>query len=241
VSPRPDHQPLRFTPFQIHHAPAAPGIYAWYVQVPLEPDDWRPNITAGQDRTPLDFIEAILRYGDYFRPERVALAGQTTYGTRWVGEIAGSQLADLVPAAPEGNEVPQANGMSEGDRIHKTADDVQVRRIVLGLLRSAAPVFAAPIYIGVAQDLRARLRTHLAEFHTTCDYLKDRPDRADALRERGRTFGVRLAAANVDLNHLLTYVLPLDDTTAGTAQTRDAAEVAEWILQRIFRPVFGKD
>jgi hypothetical protein len=236
VSQRPDVQPLRFTPFEVHEAPACPGIYAWYVQVPLEPDDWRPNIMNGQDRASPDFIEAVLRYGDYFRPERVELTGQATYGTRWAGEIAGSQLADLVSVEREGT-----GGVPGTSRLHETAEDLQARRIVLHLLRSALPVFAAPIYIGVTRSLRSRLQDHLADFHTTRTYLKDRQERADALRERGPTFGVRLAAANIDLNHLLIYALPLDTQGVGAAQTRAAAEVAEWTLQRIFRPVFGKD
>lgn len=213
---------LRLGPFEVGRAPEGPGIYAWYLSVPFGEFDWQPLVQDGVDQAVESFLLGILRYSDYYGPESLELKARAVYDAEWRGSItAPGMRADI-------------------DRLQKSAEDVNHRRVLVTLLSAAIPDFASPAYIGVAVDLRARLKQHLADYEKAREALKKSPGRASELQWRGSSLGVRLAGAGVPMEHLSIALLPVDIPDLPEKDAREAAEITEWVLQRIFQPTFGR-
>lgn len=213
---------LRLRPLDAGRAPGVPGIYAWYVATPFSVHDWKPQVAEGVDQAVDSFLGGIIRYAGYFGPESLDLKARGTYEADWKGSITAPDMR------------------SDVDRLRDAAEDVDHRRVLVTLLNKSIPDFASPAYIGVAVDLQTRLRQHLADYEKARAALKRSPDRAQELQRSGKNLGARLAGAGVPMEHLSIVVMPVDLPGVSDADAREAAETAEWILQRIFRPAFGR-
>ena len=217
--------PMWLTVFDIDQAPRSPGLYAWYIRSPLGDLDWKPNVVDGVDSARRQFVAAMVQYASYFATPIIKLNGSTSkYYSSWDGEI--QKTEDIAP--------------DDGNRVMAAADNISERRIVTQLIGSAAPFFAAPAYVGVATDLGKRLGEHLRDFDKASKAIKTQPDLAEPLRVRGRSLGARLAGARVAREHLYVSVLAVDLSEDSPEKARSSAETAEWILQRVFQPAFGR-
>lgn len=74
--------------------------------------------------------------------------------------------------------------------------------------------------------------------------LRQDPSIAERMQFEGESFGFRLAATGLQLDYLQCWVLPASlgsrDDDDSTPSAREVAKTAEWILQRIFLPVLGR-
>ncbi|WP_237156062.1 GIY-YIG nuclease family protein [Mycobacteroides abscessus] len=216
-------------------APESAGIYAWYAQLGLADEDWKPHHKNGFDLAAGYLIDAVASYAGIHEPSPVHLTGKGTYQLPWTGTLRRSSIADV----SEPNEDPAV-----ATHLGELAVHPDVRRLLISLLRAATPVFASPLYIGVATNLRTRLREHMAAYENARAALRQDPALAGRMQFEGESFGFRLAATGLQLDYLQCWVLPasLDAPTddGSTPSARDVAETAEWILQRIFLPVLGR-
>ncbi|MFC9063542.1 hypothetical protein ACFTXB_36865, partial [Streptomyces sp. NPDC057074] len=101
------------------------------------------------------------------------------------------------------------------------------------ILEMAAPVFSSPLYIGVAENLRERLRTHRRDFTKAYDWLREHPEDAAEVRAKGKTFGARAAARNMTMRQLEAWVIDLgdqEDDALTLKHLRHTAPSAEGLL-----------
>lgn len=133
---------------EVAQAPNTPGVYAWYYRIELTNKDIATCIESVELETNPDVKDAIVHaFLDthlfrYYKevPYFVALSGQLK--PRYEGLI--DQRADVSPSLIR--------------RLSNTpANLYELKRT----LRLAIPLFASPIYIGVATRLRERLMQHV--------------------------------------------------------------------------------
>ncbi|NOR03457.1 hypothetical protein HGK72_25750 [Mycolicibacterium fortuitum] len=227
--------PTRLGALELDLAPDLPGIYAWYAQLALSADDWRPRMCGGIDIAGADLINAIEDYARIHEAAPVELKGAATYGLNWFGSIQRQSVTR------QDTDSGESLIHSRLDELASTADN---RRLLTHLLRSAPPVFASPLYIGVATNLRQRLAEHRASFEKANTLLRSQPDQASNLQFLGRDLGARLAGAGIPLERLECWILTAPELPPVAPEPatnhRPVAQAAEWIVQRIFQPILGR-
>jgi hypothetical protein len=234
-----DNSPERLGALELDRAPDVPGIYAWYARLPLSLHDWKPRIhvDTGEDLAVADLLRAITTYSRTHEPAEVALQGRGTYGLDWIGQFHRQSITDEFQDG--------SNRLTR--RIEDTSQEGDARRLLIQLLRNAPPVFASPLYIGVATNLRQRLLAHKEAYENARAQARNDPSVLERLQFEGKSFGERLAGTAIQLEHLDCYVLPVAEMTKGvdpgsstSGSPRKVAEAAEWVLQRIFHPAMGR-
>jgi hypothetical protein len=231
-------QPQRLGALDIDLAPQVPGIYAWYASLALSDHDWKPRIQGGIDLAAHDLDRAISDYAHVHHPEPLDLRAEGSYNLNWSGALQRDSISDPGASGPASRLELQ---------LHSLSADPESRRLLTSLLRAAAPIFASPLYIGVATNLRSRLAVHIADYEAAKAALRNNPSESAALHFGGDSFGARLAGAGIQLERLECWVLPAVGVAAAANNQmiaidghRSVAGTAEWILQRIFRPVLGR-
>lgn len=228
-------QPVRLSALGLDRAPAEPGIYAWYARIALSESDWRPRLQKGVDAAGGDLIAALNDYVRMHQPGPITLRGQASYHLPWTGEIRQQGVSD---------EGRSASGTRLDLHVADVADDPEARQLLSALLRAAPPVFASPLYIGVATNLRQRLAEHKRSFEAASAVIRQNPEQASLLQHQGKDLGARLAGAGIPLERLECWVLPASGNSipsGGTqAKQRSVAQAAEWVLQRIFQSILGR-
>jgi hypothetical protein len=227
--------PSRLGALQLDRAPVGPGIYAWYCRIPLSEADWRPRLQGGLDAAGGDLTAALNDYVRVHQPGPIALRGLARYDLAWTGEIRQQGVSD---------ELQPGSGTRLDLHLAEIADDPEARRLLSALLRAAPPVFASPLYIGVATNLRQRLADHKRSFEAASAVIRRSPDQAVLLQHRGKDLGARLAGAGIPLERLECWVLPTPEMSipsdVAQVKQRSVAQAAEWMLQRIFQPILGR-
>lgn len=223
----------RFSYLELDAAPTGPGIYAWYVDFPAGPADWEPRVVDGVDESVGSTGAALLDFAAYLRPRPIPLTGAADYDLAWTGVLEPEYLDEALRMALSGDDSGLA-GLT--DVMHTPAE----RRALGEALRSAIPVFSSPIYIGVAQELNDRLSQHKRDYEKAHAHLLTRPENRKQLLA-APSFGVRLAASGIPVDHLAAYTLEIGAGTAlAPARRRAVAHVTERLLQRAFRPLYGR-
>jgi hypothetical protein len=227
--------PEQLSPLDIDRAPESAGIYAWYAQLGLADEDWKPNEQGGLDLAVGYLSNAVTSYARIHEPSPVNLTGKGTYELPWLGTLRRSSIADT----HEGREETAASM-----HLAELAENPDVRKLLISLLRAATPMFASPLYIGVTTNLRSRLTEHTKTYEDARAALREDPSLASRMQFDGDSFGKRLAATGLQLDYLQCWILPAslhsDENYGSTPSAGDVAKEAEWILQRIFLPVLGR-
>jgi hypothetical protein len=229
-------KPWRLSALHLERAPTGPGIYAWYAHIALSETDWQPRFQEGVDVAGGDLTNALNDYVRIHQPPSIALRGTASYRLSWKGEIRQESVSD----------VAESDSDTRLDlQLGETAKDREERRLLSQLLRAAPPVFASPLYIGVATNLRQRLSDHKKSFERASTAIRQRPDLASSLQLRGKDLGTRLAGAGIPLERLECWVLPAPGMMSvpsdmAQGKQRSVAQAAEWVLQRIFQPILGR-
>lgn len=232
-------QPQRLDALDVDLAPQLPGIYAWYAQVALSDRDWMPRIEGDIDLAARDLGQAIVDYALIHHPEPLDLRADGSYNLNWAGTLQRDSISD--PAS--GNSTSRLEV-----QLRSLSSDPDSRRLLTSLLRAAIPVFASPLYIGVATNLRSRLVEHIADYEGAKVTLRNNPSESATMQFGGDSFGARLAGTGIQLERLECWVMPtigiagseLHNNADTHHKHRSVARAAEWILQRIFQPVLGR-
>jgi hypothetical protein len=204
---------------EIDTAPEAPGIYAWYAKLIIskaDVNDAMQRIHAAKSVNSLSAREEVERILDKFifgpyreAPYEVLLRGQLKpkYGGEISHEPAKSDsLVSRIVETPE--------------RLITIAD----------VLKIASPAFTAPLYIGMASNLRKRLKQHSSKISE----LRELRSSSDILDSSEAGFAKQVAARNFDPTNLFVQIaeIPVD-----TSEHNDL----ENILNRINYPIFGRN
>lgn len=201
---------------EIDQAPETSGIYAWYTRIIISTADVNQIITetnAAQAMGPAHARVVIESALDKFifspykeSPYQVAIKGQLK--PKYIGEAV--------------HEPVKSDAL-----IDRLANDPDRIRVITDVLRGVAPWFTAPLYIGMAKNLRQRLRQHRNKIVE----LRDQHGR-DSSAEAG--FANQVVARNFDPTNLFVHIA---EVNVDTGEHNDL----ENILNRINYPIFGRN
>ena len=167
---------VRLGALEVDLAPPSPGIYAWYARLALAENDWKPRVRGNTDAAASDLTAAVSDYCRVHHPCPVHLRGDGSYGLNWSGTLSRESVVD------DGSHHPDS-------RLDKGLGDIPMdpnkRRILSNLLRASAPVFASPLYIGVATNLRVRLNEHKVDYENAKILLRNKPSSAAKMQFEG--------------------------------------------------------
>jgi hypothetical protein len=212
---------------ELAKAPEAPGIYAWYFRPELTDFDIRAlaaeiaDLSGDQARTEkvrrikLFLHKRIFRYFEQ-KPYFVELKGSLK--PRYKGEVAHSPDEDL------SNEL-----------VKRLAEEPLELFELRTCLESTTPLFASPIYIGMAENLRNRLVTHkrlmiaLGETATlnTLNYANFELTTSEI------NFAERITERNIPTSRLFVATEKVEKV--------ETAKNIENLLNRIYFPILGRN
>lgn len=233
----------KFGMSEVDRVPEGPGIYAWYAKFRAGKYDWVARPENGQDAAIESFLDLIRHYASYYEPMPIDLKGAAPYGGHWSGSLELDHgLPRSVARFDEGNPV---NETLEKDRdaLEVVISSESSRQILAELLSGITPVFSAPLYIGVAENLQSRLKKHRATYTSAIDWLADHPHGVEELRLKANSFGLRAAARGIAMEHLEVWIIDLNSkygSENSIADLRVTARSAEWLLHRLFSPTLGR-
>lgn len=238
----------RFTPLTIDEAPESAGLYAWYGTLDFGPKDWELDLVEGVDHG-LGACRTLLQgHTTRFVGPPLRMAATGTFATEWRGDlrdVTSERLSEELGAdsrsdrtdAPSDERVKFA-------KLHDILESPAQRSLLLGTLQAAVPVLSAPLYIGVAESLRVRLRQHVDQLFKLSDAVKRNPKARTKLINREKsTFASRAISLGFTQDTIEVWALGLESLNpkhASPEQLRTIAEAAEWLLNRWHRPLLGK-
>lgn len=204
---------------EIDLAPEGPGVYAWYSRLVISKadlDDVVGRVAAAKLHSEQSAYEEVRRALDKFifgpyreSPYKVSLRGQLK--PRFTGEVE--------------HEPPKTDTL-----VARLVQDPERFRAVAGVLRTAAPWFTAPLYIGMAAGLRSRLKQHKSKIIE----LRDTRISSDASDASEAGFANQVVARNFDPTNLFVHVAEMQ------VENTEYNDI-ENILNRINYPIFGRN
>ena len=199
-------------------APEKPGVYAWYVRLVLGEADlteFESSVMKEQSSggRPAYIVEDMLTR-HFFHPFR-----ETPYTVNLTGPLKPRYAGELKhePAASAG-------------LVDRLIDDPSRLRPLAHVLGAAAPYFTAPLYIGMASNLRGRLQQHkdrIIRFTNNPGSLHN--------EESASGFAEQVVQRNFNPTQLFVQYLVVDNINA------DEQVDLENILNRINFPIFGRN
>jgi len=204
----------------ISNAPALPGVYAWY---------YSPEIT---DYDLEQTIAQLKASRDVDRPAAEELV-RTTLDSR----IFKHFREDPYQALLEGPLKPTYTGTLEhtfrvsGGLVRRIVDDPDRLRTIRKVLDMSAPMFASPLYMGMAGELRSRLATHKALIEK---YRRLHRQGEEPVRNSDAGFAWQVAKRRIPPDRLIVF-------TCTTAADDKTAVDIENILNRIYYPILGRN
>lgn len=204
---------------EIELAPETPGVYAWYSRLVISKADIDGIVkrvqTARQDsdaKARAEVEDALDRF--IFSPYR-----ETPYKVALRGQLKPKFSGEVL------HEPSKSDSL-----IERLASNPERFRTIAEVLKSAAPWFTAPLYIGMAINLRSRLKQHRNKIVELRDLqgLASIEDAAEA------GFANQVVARNFDPSNLFVQIAEVD---VDTGEHNDL----ENILNRINYPIFGRN
>jgi hypothetical protein len=204
---------------EIDLAPDTPGIYAWYSRLVISKADIEEvikRITAAKqvgDAPARHEVEAALErfiFSPYREtPYQVFLRGQLK--PKFSGEVA--------------HDASKSDSL-----VGRLANNPERFRAVSDVLKTAAPWFTAPLYIGMATNLRSRLRQHKNKIVE----LRESQGQGSTDDSAEAGFANQVVARSFDPTNLFVHIA---EVNVDTGEHNDL----ENILNRINYPIFGRN
>jgi hypothetical protein len=204
---------------EIDLAPETSGVYAWYSRLAIAKAD----------------IEGIIKRVEAAKQHNEAAARAEVEGAleRFIfGPYREAPYQVLLRGALKpkyGGDISHEPTKSERLVARLVQDPTRIR-VIADILKGAAPWFTAPLYIGMASNLRNRLRQHKQKIVDLRDTWSS--GRGDDAPEAG--FANQVVARNFDPTNLFVHVAEVD---VDGGEYNDI----ENILNRINYPIFGRN
>jgi hypothetical protein len=204
---------------EIDLAPETPGVYAWYSRLAISKADIDAIVNSvneaklSGDAKAREAVEDALDrfiFSPYREtPYQVALRGQLK--PKFSGEVM--------------HEPSKSESL-----VGRLAANPERFRAISDILKTAAPWFTAPLYIGMAINLRSRLKQHKNKIVELRDIQGH--GSVDDVTEAG--FANQVVARNFDPTNLFVHIA---EVNVDTGEHNDL----ENILNRINYPIFGRN
>lgn len=204
----------------IVNAPALPGVYAWYYSPEITDYDLEQTITQ------------LKACRDADRPGAEELVRKTLDN-----RVFKHFREDPYQALIEGPLKPTYTGTLEhtfrvsGGLVQRIVDDPDRLRTIRNVLDMSAPMFASPLYMGMAAELRTRLATHKALIEK---YRRLHKQGEEPVRNSDAGFAWQVAKRRIPPDRLIVF------TCTTTADDKTAVDI-ENILNRIYYPILGRN
>lgn len=204
---------------EIDTAPETSGVYAWYSRLAISKADVAAiikNVKEAQhkgEREARQIVEEALDrfvFGPFREsPYQVTLRG---------------------PLKPKYSGPVEHEPAKSESLVGRLASDPERLRPIADILKGAAPWFTAPLYIGMAIDLRQRLRQHRDKISQLREH--DGNLNADDSYEAG--FARQVVARNFDPTNLFVFYTEIE------VESSEHNDI-ENLLNRINFPIFGRN
>ena len=239
----------KFSCSTISQAPESPGLYAWYGKVDIGDSDYLKLLIDGKDHGEDRLRSLLSRHTQRFNLPEMHVHITSSFEAEWRASCS-EQTADkfveiLAGAAQENGTANDQETKKRRVSLDKTLAKQKNRQLLKQALEYSVPVFSAPLYIGVSDNLRRRLSEHVTLLERFARAIEQDPSQREKLRQQAThpAFAVRALAAGFDENYLEVHVLDFADLAPANYspdELRDIAESAEWLLNRWHRPYLGR-
>jgi hypothetical protein len=207
-------------------APDLPGIYAWYAEIKLGPPDWIEHIDEEQDLGEVRLRSALESFSFFFARQRLSVEARSHFNVTWTGDLT-EDLARRLAAA-------------ESKLLSASLQSAARRELLVRIVGAASPVFSHPLYIGVADSLRTRLRQHSDEFFNLREAQRQAPGNFTEYANE-QTFAQRAFRLGLKEENLTVHFTSIDLTSAlDRDAVRQTLESAEWLLNHWSTPLLGR-
>ena len=211
---------------EVTSLPVGAGLYAWYAVPVAGPEDVASSSALG---------DKLASHTRTLRHPPIALDVRWHLGAMWTGELPEGGISGF---ARHIEDLSSGTRSAPGAELYRVLHDPAYRPMLAELLFHAAPRLAAPLYVGVAKELRKRGMDHRR------DYEKARAGLAagdDPLTVAGDTLGTRLALARIPPEALWITPYPVASLDKLIdVEWRRVAEAAEFVVNRWQHPLFGR-
>lgn len=242
---------LKFS--ELSQAPVGPGIYAWYVTLPVGPADLIRDIMPGTgvDRGEQQLRDVLARHSQKHVPPPLNVTAQAAFQSVFAGTLKSTlnkTFADeLEPSGDASGQTEEGYDAVGRQDLKFVLKQQRTRKALVDLLGAATPYLTAPIYIGTSGRLRTRLAQHADELERLWDALGKDPslrDRMDQIvQSKKSTFAVRAIALGFSPDQLTVQILDAREVLEGDFsedQLKMLATASEWLLNRWHRPIAGR-
>lgn len=221
---------------ELHKVPVEPGLYAWYAVPSAGVRDWRVDRDAhGHDRGGRNFARFLAWHTRTLQRRDLGIAARGRFWTRWRGslndtgtEILARHLESLSASRPNGPGADLVWALQHEAR----------REVLAQILLKTSPGLSPPVYIGVAENLRKRIGTHISDLEKA---MKQHRNRGSSSTSAHNNFGQRAIDSGLTLADLRVSVLPIRSAAElHSNQYRRVAQAAEFVLNRWYHPQFGE-
>ncbi len=236
------------TPYEIDQAPHSVGIYAWYSKFDAGPRDWKMEVATddGRDLGIERTMSTVARHSARFftPPLNVEVDGRLL--ERWKGRLTSVASERMRAKLATDSESDSSNGDgSDGNgagALRKVVARPRLRGELVRLLSTTSPLFTAPLYIGVSDNLHRRLGSHVRDLERFTHAVERDPDAQSRLQEADLNFAMRAAGAGFRPGALEVWTLNLETLADDVPpdELRVLIEAVEWLLNRWHKPQLGR-
>lgn len=237
----------RFDIENIAQAPTSPGLYAWYGVMVAGPPDWEINLQQGVDHGELNSRRLLRNHTARYRGPDLAVEATGGFSTVWQGLIKDSSNVDLQEMLDLASSSATSNDEdTPAPKLQYTLSSPNARKLLFSALSICNPIFSAPLYIGVAEDLSKRLDQHAKMLFKLWDVYSRDPTQLDKVLSNKKLkgqFAVRAVERGFSPESVEVWTLPLQSLNGenlNNDQLRKIAEALEWLLNRWHRPPLGR-
>lgn len=198
-------------------APEEPGIYAWYL---------KPELRVADLADPQSTKNNLLRLAEQLRLPGFEVEARGHLSLLLKGHLSHSHLA-----SEERSEFSQL--------VESVLEDELKRDLFAKILRTSAPHLMSPLYIGVAIDLRRRLRDHRRDIEKFRELQRVKLGDVD-LEDAKQKFALEVVRRGIPSRRLQVFVSTGFESQHCPEDERVTVEAVETILNRLFYPILGR-
>lgn len=231
----------RFRSTDLDDAPETPGIYAWYSVLAIGPKDWELDIIGGVDRGIERLGQVLARHSSRFSTPPLEVSAIGRFTASWKGRLFSDGVQQMQRSLSTTSQEPSTS--SHPPFLSQVLAGPHLRKALVDILGLATPLLSSPLYIGVSDDLRRRLREHAGMLQRCAKVVARDPSARERLLEEDTQFAFRAIGSGLTLENLEVWTLDLSSALAKQYSNQDLrtlAEAAEWLLNRWHRPLHGK-
>lgn len=227
-------------------APDSPGLYAWYGALRTGRGTWGKQIEQGVDQGEPRSRRALQLHTEHFASAPLSISALSAFSASWSGMLQDDSFASMRSTLENFEEATiEESDRAAAPKLQSALQAPDMRELLFHVLERSAPVLSAPIYIGVAQSLKRRLRVHVHNLQAHTQRALKNPsyyDNTTDPKTQG-TFAFRAARQGFSADTLEVWVLDLAALAGDgkdSQRLREVAEACEWLLNRWHRPQLGR-